>query len=87
MPANTDELQAAIDAAAAQAEVTVGVEASAIVIIENVGAQIIAAVAADNAIDQANTDRLTEIVKQVTAKNVESSGKLSAAILANQPPV
>ena len=85
MPVNTTALDAAIAALTIQVDSTETVEASAIALISGFAVQIIAAVAADNAIDQANTDRVTAIVESVKVRFNASSENLAEAITANTP--
>lgn len=85
--ADFSQLQAEIDALAAQATNTEGTEDSAELLINTFGAQVSAAVTkaleADNAADAASIASAQEAVRTVTARFAASAGKLGAAVAAN----
>jgi hypothetical protein len=86
MPTDYSKLDAAIADAAANATQIEGAADSVVVILQSVADQIVAALTADNAIDQANTDRAVADVKAVIVRNQASAQKIADAIAANTPP-
>ena len=85
MPADNTELDqgfAALEAAVTRME-TVGT--SVVTALNNQAGQIIAALEADNAIDQANTNRATEIVRRVNTALTAQVDRLETAVNANTP--
>lgn len=89
MPANFSTLNTAIQDLVAQANVTVGAEDSAEVVIAGVADQITkavtAALAADDAADQGSIDAATQAIAAVKAQFLASSDKLGAAIASTNP--
>ncbi len=83
---DTTKLDAAIQDAVDNATQLEGEATSVVSILGSVGDQIIAAVTANDAIDQTNTDRMTEIVKTVVGRNQATAQKIADAIAANAPP-
>ena len=87
MPADFLLLDAAIQEATANATEIEGSADSVVSILGSVGAQIEAALKADNTIDQTNTDRAITNVRAVITRNQASAKKIADAIAANnQPP-
>jgi len=89
--ANLSSLDAAVTALTAQVERTEGVEASAIALLQGFAQEITkavdAALAEDNAADEASVIAANEAIAAVTARFSSSSEALSAALEVNNPPV
>lgn len=87
---DTSKLDAAIEAANAQATATETIEAGALAVIQAQGAAtaeaVTAALAADNINDQAVIDRIVGAVTGTTARFAASAGPLGAAIATPAPP-
>lgn len=87
MPADFSKLQAAVDAAKTQVTATVGVEASAIALINNFAEAtkkaVTDALAADNAADQGSIDAAVAAITDTQAAFADSANKLGAAVAAN----
>jgi hypothetical protein len=85
MPANYDELQAALTSAVQTATELQTVADSAVAILDGAEAEIIARLEADNKLDQASTDAAVANVKSVMATFTAAKEKLAAAIVAHTP--
>jgi len=89
MAADYTALNAAVEAAAAQAEKTRGTEASAAVIIAAIQVQVTKAVTdalkADDAADQGSVDAATAAIASTVKAFADSDDVLGAAIAANNP--
>lgn len=79
------QLDASIEAAAANATDLEGEALSIAAILGNVGDQIVAAIVANDAINQENTDKAVANVRAVVARNVASAQAFADAIAANSP--
>ncbi len=86
MPADYTQLDAAIKEAVANATEIETTADSVVAILGSVGAQIEAALKADNTLDQANTDKAIADVRAVITRNQASAKKIADAIAANTPP-
>lgn len=86
MPADNTQLDAAIQEAADNATQIEGAANTVVSILGSVGDQIVAALKADNSIDQANTDKAVANVRAVVSRNQASAQKIADAIAANNPP-
>jgi hypothetical protein len=88
MPVDLSGLQTSIDALAAEATATEGVEGSAVLIIQGFSTQISKAVTdaltADAAANATSIKAANDAISAVTAKFVASRTKLGDAIAANQ---
>jgi len=90
MPINTADLQAALDAAVAEAERTTTTEEGAGSLIASLAAAnatAIQALVTDNAISQEAADKVTAALKVVTKKFADGDDKLGAAIVAGTPVI
>lgn len=84
MPADYTQLDAAVQEAVDNATTIEGTADSVVAILGSVGAQIIAALTADNTLDQAATDKAVANVRTVISRNQASAKKIADAIAANQ---
>jgi len=89
MPANFDQLNAAVTALTQQVASTEGTEASAVTLIQGFAAQITKAVsdalAADDAADQGSIQAAQDAIAAVTKRFSDSAAALGAAVASVNP--